>query len=215
MTAILEEIAAGGEGMGLVLAGRRGLLLRRLGARGSAIGTGGAVMASPAPLPQASAVSFLRRRAAEAGGTITPRAAAEVVHYARGHPFSVMRVSYALFEEGRRGMQEGPGAGKAAIRRVIRELAPVYAGICDGLSAHQVRVLSAVAAGEAHLYGKEAAVRCGLQPTAVSSSLRALSYRDLIARGEGGVWQCSDPLFAGWLTEAVAGKSGTVPREAI
>ncbi|WP_319643088.1 hypothetical protein [Methanovulcanius yangii] len=210
MAAVMGKIAAGEDGTGLILAGRRGMLLRRLGAEDSP-GGGGGVMVSPAPLPEQSTADALCRRATEAGLAFPSGAAAEVVRAVRGHPFSVMRVAYALFEEARMGHPRGSGAGDAAVRRVVRELAPLYSGICDGLSIHQVGLLSAVAAGETHLYGREVSGRYGLQRTAVGSSLRALSSRDLIARDDEGSWRCTDPLLALWLSGSREEEGGLFP----
>lgn len=211
MVAVMGTIVAGEDGAGLILAGRRGMLLRRLGAADSPLEGAGGVLVSPAPLREDAAAGALCRRAEEAGLFFPREAAAEVVRAVRGHPFSVMRVAYALFEEARTGIPASPGSGDAAVRRVVRELAPAYTGICDGLSLHQIRLLSAVAAGETHLYGKDVLGRYGLQRTAVGSSLRALSYRDLIARDDEGAWRCTDPLLAHWLSRRAKEEDASFP----
>ncbi|NIP56742.1 MAG: hypothetical protein GWM92_01375, partial [Gemmatimonadetes bacterium] len=109
-----------------------------------------------------------------------------------------LQLARAVFVHGQSGGSVSSGDVRRALRSSVLEDADRFETLWAGLARSQQAVLRAVAAGEQHLYSRDAARRHGL-PTSGTIRKAILALQEKRHLSEGEELRIDDPYFREWI----------------
>jgi len=194
---ILRDIIQTSEALAFVCAGsRRGIIGEILGPEGAfhrffeplAFG----------PMDPRHLATWIESRLGKPGIECEADVGREIVTVAGGRTEDAIRLARAVFLGALRSGRARPADVSAALETAALEDHHRYHRLWNDLSRSQQAVLRALAAGETHLYGREARERFGLtSPGTIRNALRALHDASLLLESdEAGI---DDPYFRQWI----------------
>jgi hypothetical protein len=142
--------------------------------------------------------SYLVRRSASAGKTMTSGTAQLIIDRAGPVPNDIQSLAYETFAEVT-GKTITNDDVQRAMQAAIGFQNATYATIWGDRSGLQQRVLAAIAdRPESAPYSKEFGRVTGGSPSSLQRAVEALDEAELIVE-RNGTWWVSDPFFAGWI----------------
>jgi AAA+ ATPase superfamily predicted ATPase len=152
-----------------------------------------------APLPEEEAEEFIISRFLEANTSCPKELCKRIMKLAKGYPYYIQRIPYAIFEECGNVVTDDDYA--RGIKRVLLEESTVFELMLATISGKQIDLLTALAKEPTaspmaiSYMSKHRLSSVG----AVQGSRKKLNELDYIEQDERGVWRVVDPFFALWL----------------
>jgi len=151
------------------------------------------------PLPSDDIYDYVKERFEQAGKKINKDALKELVRLSDGYAYYMQYLAQELFYlTGDEANLEDVGKAAAGVMNKERH---GFAGIIQGLTRQQLRLLKALAEKPVkQITGSEFLGRAGLAPSTVSKSLEYLISQDLVEKREADFFcRVVDPFFRMWL----------------
>ena len=153
------------------------------------------------PIAPAEFAPFLRERFVTTGKAIDDAAVGRLLGATGGHPYATQELAYATWE----GTPDGGAAGadevEAALVKVLRAEHNHFAQLWDEAPRSQRLTLLALSDEPASaVYSADYHSRHHLpaNPT-LQTALKTLLTKELVGRGDDGVYRVVEPFFAEWL----------------
>jgi hypothetical protein len=147
---------------------------------------------------------FVRERFRGSGKDVAPETVEAVLAFTGGHPYATQELCYFLWERTTPERPAGEEELEAALEAVLNSEHAHFGLLWDGASAGQRLLLAALAAEPGRPFSAEYRRRHRLPPaTNVQKALRALTRRELVARGSDGVVRIAEPFLAEWIRREV------------
>jgi hypothetical protein len=148
---------------------------------------------------------FVRERFRASGKGVAPDTVEAVLAFTGGHPYATQELCYFLWERTTSERSAGEEELAAALEAVLNSEHAHFGLLWDGASAGQRLLLAALAAEPGRPFSAEYRRRHRLPPaTNVQKALRALTRRELVARGPDGAVRIAEPFLAEWIRREVA-----------
>ena len=150
-------------------------------------------------IPESDYAEFIKSHFQKAGRVIDDDSLQKIFSWTRLHTWYVQYVCSIIYEQG----YENTGTDEVnrAFHRIMTDFEPQYINYRNLLSAHQFRLLIAIA-GEDGVDQPTAGgfiSRYGLtSPSSVAASLKSLTDREMVVQDQGK-WQVYDVFFSRWL----------------
>ena len=156
------------------------------------------------PVPRADFAPFLIRGFAQADIELSEEAASALLDESANVPYNVQRLAHACWTHAREaGLPSvSPADVHEVLERVVRRDDPFYTQTWNRLTRAQQQALSAVAKGEAELFGKSTLKRYGLALSTMRSALEALVRTSVLRQQEqrGHLdYVLEDPFLGAWV----------------
>jgi hypothetical protein len=147
---------------------------------------------------------FVHRRFGASGKRVGDETLAAVLSLTGGHPYATQELCYFLWDETPPGGEAGTAELEAALDAVLHSEHAHFDLLWDGLSAGQRLLLGALATEPGRPFSAEYRRRHRLPAaTNVQKALRALTRRELVARGPDGAVAVAEPFLAEWIRREV------------
>lgn len=150
-------------------------------------------------IPENDYAEFIKSHFQKAGREIDDDSLMRIFRWTRLHTWYVQYVCSIIYEQGHKNT--GADEVNRAFHRIMTDFEPQYINYRNLLSAHQFRLLIAIA-GEDGVDQPTAGgfiSRYGLtSPSSVSASLKSLADREMVVLDQGK-WQVYDVFFSRWL----------------
>lgn len=150
-------------------------------------------------IPENDYAEFIKCHFQKTGREIDDDSLVRIFRWTRLHTWYVQYVCSIIYEQGHR--KTGADEVNRAFHRIMTDFEPQYINYRNLLSAHQFRLLIAVAAedGVDQPTAGGFISRYGLtSPSSVSASLKSLADREMVILDQGK-WQVYDVFFSRWL----------------
>jgi hypothetical protein len=150
---------------------------------------------------------FLRERFASTGKAIDDAAVGRLLGATGGHPYATQELAYAAWEGTPGGSTAGEPEVEAALAKVLRSEHNHFSQLWDEAPRSQRLALLAFAEDPtASIYSADYHARHHLpaNPT-LQTAVKTLLAKELVGRGEGGVYRIVEPFLAEWLAREQRG----------
>ena len=143
---------------------------------------------------------YIAERFAATGKRIDEEAVTRVLGLTGGHPYATQELCYFTWEATVAGEQAILAQVEAGLEGVLRSENAHFSLLWQSASAGQRLVLGALAIEPGRPYSAEYRRRRGLPPaTNVQKAVAALVKREIVARGDDGLFRLAEPFFAAWI----------------
>jgi hypothetical protein len=159
------------------------------------------------PIAPAKFAPFLRERFVSTGKAIDDAAIDRLLGATGGHPYATQELAYATWEGTLDGGSAGADEVEAALLKVLRAEHNHFAQLWDEAPRSQRLTLLALADDPVSaVYSADYHSRHHLpaNPT-LQTALKTLLTKELIGRGDDGVYRIVEPFFAEWLAREQRG----------
>jgi hypothetical protein len=159
------------------------------------------------PIAPAKFAPFLRERFASTGKAIDDAAVGRLLGATGGHPYATQELAYAAWEGTPGGSTAGEPEVEAALAKVLRSEHNHFSQLWDEAPRSQRLALLAFAEDPtASIYSADYHARHHLpaNPT-LQTAVKTLLAKELVGRGEGGVYRIVEPFLAEWLAREQRG----------
>ncbi|MCB0801176.1 MAG: hypothetical protein KDB91_11785, partial [Bacteroidales bacterium] len=150
-------------------------------------------------IPENDYAEFIKSHFQKAGREIDDDSLLRIFRWTRLHTWYVQYVCSIIYEQGYKNT--GADEVNRAFHRIMTDFEPQYINYRNLLSAHQFRLLIAIAAedGVDQPTAGGFISRYGLtSPSSVSASLKSLADKEMVVL-DHGKWQVYDVFFSRWL----------------
>ncbi len=176
------------------------MISRLFGSPSGPLSASAALLSLP-PLPMEATAQAIARMFWESGIRTAPGLPQTICERVRGHPRSLMRICYELWQRGSSGITPDEDDLDDILRGLVAEADLLYSSLYWSLPTNQRKVLLAVAAGEEKLYAGACMRRFHLASAgSVHAGLRGLHAAGLVWRAGSGYW-IPETLFLLWIRE--------------
>lgn len=150
-------------------------------------------------IPESDYAEFIKRHFQKAGREIDDDSLLRIFRWTRLHTWYVQYVCSIIYEQGHQNT--GVAEVHQVFHRIMTDFEPQYVNYRNLLSAHQFRLLIAIAAED----GVDQPTAGGFiskygltSPSSVSASLKSLADKEMLVLDQGR-WQVYDVFFSRWL----------------
>ncbi len=148
---------------------------------------------------------FIRKRFRASGKEVSAETLEAVLAFTGGHPYATQELCYFLWERTPAERPAGEAELRAALEAVLNSEHAHFGLLWDGVSAGQRLLLAALAAEPGRPFSADYRRRYRLPAaTNVQKALRALTRRELVARGPDGAVAIAEPFLAEWIRRELA-----------
>ena len=155
-------------------------------------------------IPPPLFAAFIGERFRASGKKIAAATLDRVLDFTGGHPYATQELCYFLWDETAPRDTAGDEDLDSALEDVLNSEHAHFNLLWDGASAGQRLLLGALAAEPGRPFTAEYRRRHRLPPaTNVQKALRALTRRELVARGSDGTVTIAEPFLAEWIRREV------------
>jgi AAA+ ATPase superfamily predicted ATPase len=144
--------------------------------------------------------TFLRARCAETGRPIDDAALARLLDLTGGHPYATQELAYFVWEEVGSRRRTTLDAVERGLERLLDSEDSHFSLVWEGSTRNERLLLVALAAERGRPFSQDFRRRHRLPPpTNIQKALVGLVRRELVAKGDDGLYRLSEPFLREWL----------------
>jgi uncharacterized protein len=144
--------------------------------------------------------TFLRARFTETGRPIDDPALARMLDLTGGHPYATQELAYFVWEEVGSRRRTTLDAVERGLERLLDSEDSHFSLVWEGSTRNERLLLVALAAEPGRPFSQDFRRRHRLPPpTNIQKALVGLVRRELVAKGDDGLYRLSEPFLREWL----------------